>query len=157
MQDQPPKISNQIAVLIVIALLSAVSFAGYFTFFSPQSKAFIQQCVERKACTADSQCGEGGKCSKKTATTPVGLCICKGARLLWWFDDTASVCQQKQFMGAYMYFGLKTFSTQTECEKALSTKTAVKKDVDTRLNSLDQGLKDVDSSINDQAIDVNAN
>lgn len=157
MEDKPLKISNKVAVLIIFALLSAVAIASYFTFFSPQSKAYIQQCVERKACTVDNQCGEGGKCSKKTARTPVGLCICKGAKLLWWFDNRTVSCQQKQFMGAYMYYGLKTFATQEECEKSLAEKTSGKKDIDTQLNSLDQGLKDIDSSINDKAIDVNAN
>lgn len=36
---------------------------------------------------------------------------------LWWLDKNNSVCQQKKFCGAYMYFGLQTFETQEECQK----------------------------------------
>lgn len=39
-----------------------------------------------------------------------------GCNNLWWVDDNSRVCQQKQFCGAYMYLGLKTFQTKNECE-----------------------------------------
>ena len=39
---------------------------------------------------------------------------------LWWFDNDHQSCSQKQFCGAYMYFGLRTFETQDECKAALA-------------------------------------
>lgn len=41
----------------------------------------------------------------------------------YWFDDTTTVCGQKEFCGAFMYESLRTFPTLTECEDALSAVT----------------------------------
>lgn len=35
---------------------------------------------------------------------------------LWWKDETHSTCSQKQFCGMYMYRGLQTFESQSECQ-----------------------------------------
>lgn len=35
----------------------------------------------------------------------------------WWRDDTHPKCSQKEFTGAYMYKGLKTFGTQADCQR----------------------------------------
>ena len=43
--------------------------------------------------------------------------VCK---TLWWYDNNTQYCQQKQFCGAYMYLGLRTFTTKAECEADLS-------------------------------------
>ncbi|MBU1045637.1 hypothetical protein KJ616_00760 [Patescibacteria group bacterium] len=37
----------------------------------------------------------------------------------YWFDDDTPACGYKQFCGAYVYYGLRTFATQQECEEAL--------------------------------------
>ena len=39
---------------------------------------------------------------------------------LWWHDSTTSTCSQKQFCGAYMYQGLKTFSSESDCKADVS-------------------------------------
>jgi hypothetical protein len=39
---------------------------------------------------------------------------------LYWFDNTHKECSQKQFCGAFMYYGLQTFETKGECESALN-------------------------------------
>jgi hypothetical protein len=39
---------------------------------------------------------------------------------LWWFDNDHQSCSQKQFCGAYMYSGLRTFESQDECGAALA-------------------------------------
>lgn len=39
---------------------------------------------------------------------------------LWWYDNEHRYCQQKEFCGMYMYFGLYTFETKEECETALN-------------------------------------
>lgn len=39
---------------------------------------------------------------------------------LYWFDNDNSVCAKKQFCGAYMYYGLQTFESKSQCEKALN-------------------------------------
>lgn len=44
-----------------------------------------------------------------------------GCETLWWFDDNNSTCQQKQFCGAFMYLGLKTFTTEELCNSALES------------------------------------
>lgn len=56
-----------------------------------------------------------GKCvpSSKTPPSP-------GCQTLWWFDNNHKFCQQGKWCGAYMYLGLRTFDTKTECESALS-------------------------------------
>ena len=43
-----------------------------------------------------------------------------GCKNLYWFDDTTKVCTQKQFCGMYMYLGLQTFNSKTQCEEALN-------------------------------------
>ncbi len=37
----------------------------------------------------------------------------------YWFDSDTTACGYKQFCGEFMYYGLRTFSTQQECEQAL--------------------------------------
>ena len=37
----------------------------------------------------------------------------------YWFDSTSTECGYKQFCGSFMYEDLQTFTTKTECEKAL--------------------------------------
>ncbi len=37
----------------------------------------------------------------------------------WWFDSITTVCSRKQFCGAYIYYGLQTFDTQTDCQAHL--------------------------------------
>lgn len=56
---------------------------------------------------------------------------------LWWFDNTNKVCSQKQFCGAYMYQGLRTFATEAECKKnLLPTNCAYKKCGDANCDGL---------------------
>lgn len=44
---------------------------------------------------------------------------------LYWFDNAASsTCGQKSFCGAYMYQGLRTFSTLPECQSVLTNATS---------------------------------
>lgn len=48
--------------------------------------------------------------------TPIPTPTCNN---LWWFDNATTICQQKTFCGAYMYYGLRTFSTLQQCQAAL--------------------------------------
>lgn len=41
-----------------------------------------------------------------------------GCEKFYWFDNTDKNCSQKDFCGAYMYYGLKTFKSKEECENA---------------------------------------
>lgn len=43
-----------------------------------------------------------------------------GCKTLYWFDNENKECGQKEFCGAYMYYGLQTFESKTQCEKALN-------------------------------------
>jgi hypothetical protein len=116
---------NRLVILMIFVFLSLVVFAGYFVFFSPQSRAFSQKCIERKVCLNNRDCGEDGQCIKARITTAVGLCRCQSQptekQILWWFDDKNTICQQREVVvgSAYMYKGLRTFATKQECEKAL--------------------------------------
>jgi len=38
---------------------------------------------------------------------------------LYWIDNDNRECGQKEFCGAYMYLGLQTFESKTQCENAL--------------------------------------
>lgn len=48
-----------------------------------------------------------------------GRCMISSCKELWWFDNNNKTCQQKQFCGAYMYLGLRTFETKELCENGL--------------------------------------
>ncbi|OGJ22101.1 hypothetical protein A3K73_07465 [Candidatus Pacearchaeota archaeon RBG_13_36_9] len=37
---------------------------------------------------------------------------------LYWIDDDNKSCGQNEFCGAYMYYGLQTFESKTQCENA---------------------------------------
>lgn len=39
---------------------------------------------------------------------------------LYWFDNENKECEQKEFCGVYLYQGLQTFESKTQCEKALN-------------------------------------
>jgi hypothetical protein len=43
-----------------------------------------------------------------------------GCQYKWWFDSSHPTCLQKQFCGKYMYQGLQTFTTQAQCNAALT-------------------------------------
>jgi hypothetical protein len=47
-----------------------------------------------------------------------------GCHNYYWFDNTNKECSQKQFCGAFMYYGLQTFETKGECESALNENAA---------------------------------
>jgi hypothetical protein len=49
-----------------------------------------------------------------TCVAPISL-NCKN---LYWIDNENKNCEQKEFCGAYMYYGLQTFETKNECENA---------------------------------------
>lgn len=56
---------------------------------------------------------------------------------LYWIDNDNKECGQKQFCGAYVYYGLQTFESKTQCENALGiNKTKACPD-----NSLDENGK----------------
>jgi hypothetical protein len=60
----------------------------------------------------DYLCPNGCKddaCIESSAT------VCKN---LFWFDADNKSCGQKEFCGVYMYLGLQTFESKTQCEKA---------------------------------------
>lgn len=42
---------------------------------------------------------------------------------MWWYDSDNQICSQKQFCGAYMYNGLKTFKTEVQCNASLTAPT----------------------------------
>jgi hypothetical protein len=68
------------------------------------------QCV-----TTGSMPGADGTCMASNSLPTPGSCSA-----LWWFDGTSRVCSIKQFCGAYAYAGLRTFTSQAECLKALA-------------------------------------
>ncbi len=51
-----------------------------------------------------------------------------GCKNLYWFDNDNKNCSQKQFCGMYMYLGLQTFESKTQCLKVLNeTKNNIEK------------------------------
>jgi hypothetical protein len=39
--------------------------------------------------------------------------------MLWWYDSTTTICQQKEFCDLYAYQGLRTFEQRSSCEHSL--------------------------------------
>ncbi len=97
------------------------------------SSGFKKCCPELIAdpgcenCSADSwTCRKPANCGNGTCETGETAINCPKdcqngttCKTLWWSDDTSKICQQKQFCGAYMYLGLKTYNTQSACQAAL--------------------------------------
>jgi len=65
-----------------------------------------------KDTNSDIQDRSNAPFSITAATTP-------GCTMKWWFDSSTTVCSQKQFCGAFMYYGLQTFDTQADCQAHL--------------------------------------
>jgi hypothetical protein len=70
----------------------------------------------------------GEECAVNTCGTVLGilpnifendLVSDAGCHNYYWFDNTNKECSQKEFCGAFMYYGLQTFETKEECESAL--------------------------------------
>jgi len=74
-------------------------------------------CVRQAVALNNGQANSNSSQSSFTVLPPVSTCSD-----LYWFDNTNSgQCQeQKQFCGAYMYYGLQTFINQKDCLNALS-------------------------------------
>ena len=51
------------------------------------------------------------------ATNPP-TCSINTCQNRWWIDSTHSTCSLQQFCGAYMYYGLQTFDSQSACQVA---------------------------------------
>ncbi len=68
--------------------------------------------IERdaKGCIVNFKCIKQAKINN-----PLNNC-----KSLWFYDNNHKYCQQKKFCGAYMYLGLRTFSTKEGCETSLS-------------------------------------
>lgn len=98
---------------------------------------YSNECFAKVAETEVEHVGKCEKCSTDSdcpaiecfvAPCPEYKCVKGGCALveqntdckkLWYFDNENKFCQQKKFCGAYMYLGLQTFFTGTECKSAL--------------------------------------
>jgi hypothetical protein len=75
-------------------------FCGAYTYYGLQTFTTLTECEAALNITTDpveSECTD-----------------------LFWFDNENKSCGQKEFCGAYMYFGLRTFESKTECENVLN-------------------------------------
>jgi hypothetical protein len=59
----------------------------------------------------------------ETTTLPETTTTVQSCNYYFWFDNEHRVCGHKQFCGAYMYYGLNTFTTYSECHNALNAET----------------------------------
>ena len=124
-----------------------VSFLAVFMLFNAGRVLALTPPLN---CSSDRDCGSGYRCVVSEGTvgkSPKGYCVkimvptlaCKN---LWWFDASTNICSQKQFCGTYMYQGLRTFTTSTECKNNLpKTNCSMKKcgdaNCDNKINSQD--------------------
>lgn len=71
---------------------------------------------------------------------------------LWWYDKDSKICQKKEFCGMYMYFGLKTFENEEECEQSLkdylNTPGQTQEEMDEIINKVGTGEVDIDEFLN---------
>ncbi|MDP2741223.1 MAG: hypothetical protein Q8O66_00855, partial [bacterium] len=90
----------------------------------PESITSEKECKTNNDCCAEinPSTGQAGLCYGKCIN---GKCIKPevSCKKLWWFDNQNKTCQQKEFCGAYMYLGLKTFSEPEECKRNLNQNT----------------------------------
>jgi len=71
--------------------------------------------TQTRTCTDANSCGTTSNkpTTSQTCTSTVNVSDCS---IFWWLDNTNKTCAtQKTLCGSYMYYGLKTFSTQAEC------------------------------------------
>jgi hypothetical protein len=114
------KINIALALIAFLAagllFVSGFAITGKVVEISPTGMAVTDSSP---ICTADAKiCLDG---SYVTRTGPsCEFAPCPGCQTLWWFDNTHRTCAQKQFCGTYMYQGLNTFQTKTECEVDLN-------------------------------------
>jgi len=91
---------------------------------SPQCPTTVCAQVITYATDSAGNCKEFSNSCLPPGWTRVASCptiqplACK---MLWWFDDTNKVCNQKEFCGTYMYYGLRTFDTKEQCASALGS------------------------------------
>ncbi|MEK6935521.1 MAG: PepSY domain-containing protein [Nanoarchaeota archaeon] len=73
--------------------------------FVPSTCGNFYSCIDNKCIVGSNACAIEDNSS------------CKN---LYWIDKDNKDCSQKQFCGAYMYYGLQTFESKTQCEKAVN-------------------------------------
>lgn len=88
-------------VVLVLSILGAVGVLGY-DYISDIFDEFLGGVEEPEEEEEEGDEEDEGECSS-----------------LWWFDDDSTECEQDEFCGLYMYEGLQTFESQSECEDAL--------------------------------------
>jgi hypothetical protein len=85
---------------------------------------YINETPREVTCLSTSPCAdrtgaksckcEGNKCvGKQNESNP----DCKN---LYWIDNDNKDCGQKEFCGMYMYYGLQTFESREQCERAVN-------------------------------------
>lgn len=76
------------------------------------------------ACAMDAkQCPDGSFVGRVAPSCEFAKCpeIKVDCQNLWWHDNTTKICSQKQFCGAFMYYGLKTFNSKLECDVSIAS------------------------------------
>lgn len=117
MNTQKGFILPLIIVVVVIALLGGACYFVYQNYSMPKQVACT---LEAKICPDGSFVGRTGP-NCEFAQCPETQDQTTDCSTLYWFDNTSGDCQTlKQFCGAYMYHGLKTFNSQKECLNGLS-------------------------------------
>jgi hypothetical protein len=57
-------------------------------------------------------------CQQYVLASSGGIANDSGCNNLYWIDNDNKSCGKKEFCGMYMYYGLQTFESKTQCEKA---------------------------------------
>ncbi|VVB77953.1 Uncharacterised protein [uncultured archaeon] len=83
-------------------------FCGAFSYIGLRTYETQEQC--------EAVLKQNKKIVKKPIENKTNETDCKN---LYWFDNENKSCGQKEFCGLYMYQGLQTFESKTQCEKAL--------------------------------------
>jgi hypothetical protein len=107
----------------------AYMYYGLFTF---ENETACQQYVLASSgsdtdnldnCTSDYECIAPSCPTCQQPKCINGKCLFNNSdsncRNLYWIDNENKSCGQKEFCGAYAYYGLYTYESKVQCEKAL--------------------------------------
>ncbi len=103
---------------------------GSYVGRDPQNNCEFKPCPT-SVCITDTKLCPDGTYVPRDPQNNCEFKPCPGSdcSYKWWLDlNNASSCSYKQFCGLYMYYGLRTFETESACQAALASSSSLCQD-----------------------------